>query len=53
MVFPQPVIAVMGERSLTFMPTTILTAPYGTGDKALFKPLNDDDVKFYTGKVRN
>lgn len=28
------------------------TAPYGTGKDALFKPLSDEDVKFYTGKVR-
>lgn len=27
------------------------TAPYGTGEGALFKPLNAEDVKFYTGKV--
>ena len=29
-----------------------LAAPYGTGKDALFKPLNDEDVKFYTGKVK-
>ena len=28
-----------------------LTAPYGTGENALFKPWNADDVKFYTTKV--
>ena len=30
---------------------TYPTAPYGTGKDALFKPLNEEDVKFYTGKV--
>jgi hypothetical protein len=30
---------------------TFPTAPYGTGKDALFKPLNAEDVKFYTGKV--
>eukprot|EP00624_Nannochloropsis_granulata_P005426 evm.model.NODE_38444_length_19080_cov_24.654350.2 len=32
-------------------PTYSPYSPYGTGENALFKPLNDDDVKFYTSKV--
>ena len=39
---------------VTNQPTTTreFAAPYGTGKDALFKPLSDEDVKFYTGKVR-
>ncbi|EWM23838.1 extrinsic protein in photosystem ii [Nannochloropsis gaditana] len=33
------------------VPTYSPYSPYGTGENALFKPLNADDVKLYTSKV--